>query len=116
MINSDNHESMDEPPNIPAITGIEPKRSRKMSFNEAIVEAATSFASALKPPEQSEQTTKSDTSSTGGLSPGKVAELRSRKLQELRELQQLLEGNILTKEEFTEQKDMVLSALRKLTY
>ena len=37
-----------------------------------------------------------------GISP--VTELRIKKLQELRELQQLLEQNVLTKEEFSEQR------------
>ena len=50
-----------------------------------------------------------------GISPGKITELRIKKLQETRELQQLLEQNVLTNEEFTEQKAMVLSSLRKLT-
>ena len=45
-----------------------------------------------------------------GISPGKI------KNQELREFQQLLEQNVLTEEEFTEQKGMVLSSLRKLAH
>ena len=38
------------------------------------------------------------------LSPGKVRELRTKKLQELRELQCLRDQSILTEEEFAEQK------------
>ena len=37
-----------------------------------------------------------------------------RNLKELRELQELLEQNILTHEEFIEQKSIVLGAMRKL--
>ena len=37
-----------------------------------------------------------------------------KKLQELRELQNILESNILSDEEFTEQKAIVLDSLRKL--
>lgn len=51
-----------------------------------------------------------------GLSPGKIAELRMKKLQELRELQQLYEQSTLSQAEFMEQKSLVLDALRKLTH
>ena len=51
-----------------------------------------------------------------GISPGKVTELRMKKLRELRELQALLEQNILTQQEFMEQKQLVLDSLRKLTH
>ena len=39
-----------------------------------------------------------------GISPRKITELRIKKLQEVRELQQLLEQKVLTEEEFSEQK------------
>ena len=42
------------------------------------------------------------------------AKLRSKKLQELSELQQLLEANIITVKEFAEQKELVLDSLCKL--
>ena len=45
-----------------------------------------------------------------------MTDLRIKKLQELRELQQLLEQNVLTDAEFEEQKMLVLNALRKLTH
>ena len=46
-----------------------------------------------------------------GISPTKISELRMKKIQELRELQALLEQNILTEEEFMEQKGLVLNSL-----
>ena len=49
-----------------------------------------------------------------GFSPGRATELRMKKLKELRELQTLLEQNILNEAEFTEQKAIVLESLRKL--
>lgn len=134
MIVSGNHESMTDPPQIPAITGIQPKRAKRESLGEALVEAASTIVGALRTPEikQSNIGTNnvvitSDTTATPpkilsnsgqhtGLSPGKVCELRSKKMQELRELQQLLEHNILTDAEFTEQKSLVLNSLRKLTH
>ena len=53
---------------------------------------------------------------TTGVSPAKVTELRMKKLRELRELQELLEQNILTQQEFMEQKKLVLDSLHKLTH
>ena len=49
-----------------------------------------------------------------GISPGRATDLRMRKLKELRELQTLLEQNILNEDEFAEQKAIVLESLRKL--
>ena len=51
-----------------------------------------------------------------GISPSKITDLRMKKLQELRELQGLLEQNVLTQQEFMEQKLLVLESLRKLTH
>ena len=47
MISSGNHESTDDPPKVPAITGVTPKE--KGSLADAISNAATTFAQALKP-------------------------------------------------------------------
>ncbi len=131
MIAAGNHESVDDPPNIPAITGVIPKREKKESLADPISSAATTFAQALRPPEMKAgvvsannslvitQTTPPKSQSTisrVGLSPGRVTDLRIKKLQELRELQQLLEQNILSDEEFTEQKALVLDSLRKLVH
>ena len=49
-----------------------------------------------------------------GILPGRATDLRMRKLKELRELQTLLEQNILNENEFVEQKAIVLESLRKL--
>ena len=123
MISSGNHESTDDPPKVPAITGITPKKE-KSSLAVAISNAATTFAQALKPQVSVSaannsvvvtHTTPPKTVSSGiGISPVRSAELRSKKLQELRELQQLLEGNVITSEEFAEQKAVVLDSLRRL--
>ena len=86
--------------------------------------AASSFASAIRSPEtkqpgstqlQVQASPGSDTIHKPiGLSPCEIVELRLKKLNELKELQSLLQQNILTEEEFTEQKLLVLSSLRKL--
>lgn len=51
-----------------------------------------------------------------GISPGRTTDLRIKKLQKLKQLQQLLEENVINREEFDEQKALVLNALRKLVH
>lgn len=129
---SGNHESTDEPPDLPPITGNGPKKPKKQSLGDALMEAANTFAAQVRGSEIKQSgnaivvsgsgtqtptklnTIDSDKSAV--LSPGKVTELRSKKLQELRELQCLRDQNILTEEEFAEQKGLVLASLRKLTH
>ena len=132
---SGNHESTDEPPDLPPITGNGPKKPRKQSLGDALMEAANTFAAQVRGSEikqsgnaivvsgsGTQTPTKLNTSvcidndKSAVLSPGKVTELRSKKLQELRELQCLRDQNILTEEEFAEQKGLVLASLRKLTH
>ena len=117
MIASGNHESLDDPPLIPALTGIAPKRRRE-SLSSVVAGVASSIANAIRPeirPTRPISPSKSAPSSIPGRSPGQISNLRLKLLQELRELQQLLELNVLTPEEFAEQKEIVLERLRKLT-
>ena len=132
---SGNHDSTEEPPDLPAITGVGPRKQKKQTLSEAIVEAATTFAGAVRGPDikqtggpnatvvlsgstaaQTPTKVVSESEKSIGLSPGRVTELRSKKLQELRDLQCLLDQSILTEEEFAEQKALVLASLRKLTH
>ena len=48
------------------------------------------------------------------ISPGKSVDLRMKNLQQLRFIQQLFDDNILSQDEFLEQKKSILEALRKL--
>ena len=110
MIASGNHDSFDDPPSIPTITGVAPISKRKRESSSTVVAGvASSIASAIRPD------VGTSSSSPAGLSPGKISDLRLKKLQELRELQQPLDLGVLTPEEFAEQKSIVLEALRKLT-
>ena len=113
MIDSGNYTNRDTPPQHPAFDGTLPKRPKKPSLSEAIVEAANCLSQRMnttdihqsggpnavlltRPP--SKETRSSSEFSAGlGISPGKITELRIKKLQELRELQQLLEQNVLRK-------------------
>ena len=123
MISAGHHDSLDDPPQIPAITGITPKRKKQESLAEALAGVAAAFAGRMCTPQITqansnvviatpESPTKDKSSSSQvGLSPGRISELRMKNLK----LQQLLEQNILTSEEFAEQKTIVLNSMRKLT-
>ena len=114
MISAGNHESLDDPPQIPAITGV-PKRKKRETLAEAISGAASTLIGAIHnkgdiPPAQSPAVD----ATRVGHSPSKIADLRLKSIKELRELQSLLEDNILTQAEFTEQKEIVLNSMRKM--
>ena len=133
---SGNHDSTEEPPDLPVITGVGVKKQKKQTLSEALVEAATTFAGAVRGPDirqtggsnatvtvlsgstaaQTPTKVVSESERSVGLSPGRVTELRSKKLQELRDLQCLLDQGILTEEEFAEQKVLILASLRKLAH
>ena len=51
---------------------------------------------------------------TKGISPGKIIELRMKNLEQLQYLQNLFEDDILDEKEYSEQKNNILSSLRKL--
>lgn len=115
-----------EPPPLPALKGIPPKRDRKESLSDAIAGAAITFINAMRSPESNVKANnvvinaqtppKNDPTNSVivGISPGRATDLRMKKLKELRELQALLEQSILNEAEFAEQKAIVLESLRKL--
>ena len=99
MIEAGNHDSTDNPPLIPAIT-ITPK-CEKSSLSDVIAGAATTFANAFRSPDVHQSNKQSISISSDalsspvkcnrspsvtqntGVSPGKVTELRMKKLREL---------------------------------
>ena len=113
-IQSKRHDSYDEPPNIPLITGTPDTRkfTRKESFGDALAGAATAIVRALKP--QSPKRSSTPTGATSSVSPNSHANLRRKHLEDLRTLHSLLEDGVLTDEEYTEQKQSILSTLRQL--
>ena len=132
MITSGKYEDKDT---IPVFLDLDnqPKKQKRASLAEAITGAAMTFAKAVKSSDVKQCSSQSvvigDSPSTpvaacsasslpmtAGISPGKITDLRMKKLHELRELQGLLEQNILTQQEFVEQKQLVLGSLRKLTH
>ena len=128
MVTTKNRDSLDDPPDMPPFSGVQPKK--KSSLAEAITGAALTLAKAARTSDVSQSNNQSVViapsslprsanslvTTAMGISPGKITELRMKKLSELRELQALLEQNILTQQEFIEQKQLVLDSLRKLTH
>ena len=126
MIVSGTHDDMDDPPRVPMIIGAPmPKKQKQNSMTSALVDAATAFAKVLSPsvphncssvePVTSAVTPVSSTKSCrSGVSPGKLADVRMKNLEQLRCMQKLMEDGILSQEEFREQKEIIMNILRDL--
>ena len=54
MIQCGTHDDYDDPPCVPMITGILPKRPKKDSITDALTAAATAVAKAFSPPSGSQ--------------------------------------------------------------
>ena len=110
------HDSMEEPPDIPIITGQAPGSKRKRgASSDAISQALTGAATAVskylssdtskaQPPNPSTPVKSSSGLPGLGISPLSKAKLTDQYLAQLQRLQGLLDNNVLTPEEFAEQK------------
>ena len=120
LIRTGRHDSYNEPPSIPLITGKEKGHVHKReSVSDVIVGAATAFAQALKTPTQTTTSTpltptSTTTSIQTGLSPNNQANIRRKCLEDLRLLSQLFNDGVLIETEFIEQKESILTCLRNL--
>ena len=114
-IQSKRHDSYEEPPNIPLITGTPDSRksTRKDSISDALAGAATAIVRALKP-ESPKQRSSMPSVMAKTFSPNSHANLRRKHLEDLRTLHDLHEDGVLTDEEYVEQKQGILSTLREL--
>lgn len=109
------HDSYDDPPPIPLITGQQKGSShKKESLTDVISSAATAISQALKP-KTPPTTPVSKATSKSTLSPNNHAALRRHNLEDLKILSQLFNDGVLTSAEFSEQKEAILSSLRKLS-
>ena len=119
MIAIGTHSSYDLPPRIPMFTGgrtIKPKAQHTSDLTVALTTMAEAVTGALKPKEVSIASTAVTTTVTAVpccSSPGKIADIRSKYIQQLRELHALYEIGALTETEFTKQKLPVLEQLKK---
>ena len=112
MIANDIHDDLERPPRIPAF-GFTPKKPRQESVSSG---AAIAFAKALGATPQGNDEGNRNTllSRQTGLSPGRAIELRMKNYEQLRYVQQLFDDGILSENEYVEQKQDILSSLRKL--
>ena len=110
MVAVGTHTSINHPPRVPMFTGI--NKTTKTSQSNHLVVAFTSMADAVafKPKDSEKPATSSHSSS-----PRKLADLRSKYIDQLKELHSLLEVGALTNEEFAEQKQIILAQMRELS-
>ena len=90
------------------------KNTKRESLSDTLIGAAVAFAHVFKGSTSHVQNPSEKPVAAIGLSPGKAVELRMKIFEQLRYLQQLYEYGILTVKEFEEQKEKILSSLRKL--
>lgn len=131
MISTGIHSSKETPPQVPMITGITPKRKKRVdeerkplqesivSTAAAVVKAVNSGSTLIQSPTihqtvHDPSTPKRKLGIQLGVSPGKAADIRSKSFGQLNVLKQLYDDNVLTPDEFEEQKSVILSNLKKL--
>ena len=103
------YRSLDDPPGIPAFA---PTRRQSSGPVAQPTSALTQIAGAMTPFSQPSVVTTPTTS--GGISPAKVANLRSNYLQQMRDLHMLFESGAISEAEFMEQKVPILQQLKRL--
>lgn len=115
MIVNGIHESYENPPNVPMITGSISKPPPRESLSEIIAGAATAIVKAINPaPVTTLPTDSTSESRPTNLSPGRCVDVRMKNFQQLRYLQQLYNDSILTEAEYQQQKASIMQALRAL--
>ena len=115
MVCANLHDDTDNPPNVPAFSNVT-KKPKKDSLANAIEGAAVAFANVVSKGQAADlpTTTSNHPLISSAISPGKTVELRMKHFEQLRYLQSLFEDGILTDKEYSEQKENILSSLRKL--
>ena len=114
------YRSLDEPPDHPAFkTGRAKKPNQVQALTTAVTEMARAVTAAGSP-STAHATASMLPAQTGpitsaGISPGKIANLRSNYLQQIRDLHSLYENGAITECEFQEQKLPILEHLKKLS-
>ena len=99
--------SVDDPPQVPVFTGGREKRPSQVQVLTSEMTRAIGGANTSKPHLTSIPT------GSAGISPGKVTNLRSNYLQQMRDLHSLFESGAITESEFQEQSH--LEQLKKLS-
>ena len=114
------HQSLDDPPNIPLITGglatkKTPKRDELSDVVVMAMKAASHyFSAATKPSDQLSLNSESTPRSSAGISPSSKAKIPGMYLLHLKSLQELRASGTLTEEEFVKQKKYALQNIKGL--
>ena len=109
------HIDLDNPLAAPPFIGFVSKRAKQESLSEALATAfAHAFCGSPANLSQKESIPSMPSGSSIGVSPLKAANLWMKHLEQLRYLQQLMEDGIISKDEFVEQKGIVLGTLHKI--
>ena len=123
LIHTGRHDDYVTPPNIPLITGktATPQKRRTDEIADVVAGAATAVIKAINQSGVPQpQTPPKSCSSTNDqhvkkISPLKVVTLRRSCLDDLRRVKDLYEENVLTDEEFSDEKQRILEMLKCLS-
>ena len=116
MICSGLHDDYNSPPDVPMFSS-QPatKKPRKEPLSEVLSSAAIAIVKSLdKSNDHTKVSSGNPSMNAPGLSPGKSGDLRMKNYEQLRYLKQLYEDGILDDKEYFEQRQSILSTLRKL--
>ena len=110
--------SLDEPPQLPAFTKCTRQERQATTPIAGLTSDVAEMAKAIShqySSGQSSETVQSTRNTSGsGISPAKLANLRSNYLQQMRDLHSLFESGAITEAEFLEQKAPILEQLKIL--
>ena len=115
MGSQDTKNTRKRPPDFSPLSTHAPKKSRRESLSDVVAGAALVVTNALSG-RSSPVPSQKLPSTRIGVSPGRAVELRGKNYEQLRSLQKLYKDSILTAEQLEEQKDQVLSSLKKLSH
>ena len=111
MFINETHKTLDTPPPYPLFG--EEKRPRASSasgqLNEALTGLANSIAIALVPNQLQQSASSSSTAS-----PTKTAQLRSKYMEQLKNLIDLRDLGALTPDEYEKEREVIINSMRKL--
>ena len=131
MIANGVQESTEEPPNVPMITGTVPKRAKRESLHDVVVDAAKAMAQTFTGSPATSQHVRYCTqficcgihhschsvttaTSVATIFPSRLADVRLKHYEQLRYLHKMCDDGILSEEEFLEQKGKIMDSLRLL--
>lgn len=115
MIVNNQHDDMEEPPNIPIITGGIKRPAKKETLTDALISLAMFLTKALVQNSQSVSPPSTPSSKhLAGLFPTTKARLSTQCISQHKCLQELQKNGVLSEAEFEEQKTYALDNIRSI--